>query len=301
MSSSSSSTVLLINDIRSKLVILICILYIIFGTIGNILNIILFRKRILWTLSPCIPYLFIASFVNLFIIYGFVPFRLLSGFQINPANVISILCKFQLFTYYVTTGLSTWFMVACCSDRFFSSSPNALMRRYSNLRMTIRISSMITFLIFIVYLQILYCYDTNQFAAISTCNVQTGICSVIDVIWMLFFQTIGPPILMLIFGIGTFIHIKQKQRIQPLTANTTETQRDNNKHILPMLFIQVIMYLLCIIPLLATKIYQNMTLSFIKSDVHRAVDSLVFILSILSSLVDKIFSFYIYTLFSKFY
>ncbi|CAF1003135.1 unnamed protein product [Adineta steineri] len=310
-----SSTALLINDLRLKLQISISISFIIFGTMGNLLNIILFRKRTLWTLSPCVPYLFAASFSNLFNIYAFIPFRVLSGFQITSVNTFPVPCKLQIYFYYISFGLSTWLMVGCCADRFFSSSLDARIRRFSNIRITKRMIFLLTFLICVGYSQVLYCYNSNLVGQLSVCNVIPNFCTVIDVMYYLLVQTVGPPILMITFGIGTYLHIKERRRLllrlpvnteltgrnAAIATNAENPERNSDKHILPMLTIQVIIYLVCSIPLLATKIYQMIPLSIVKSDVRIAGESLFFNLSVLFSLGDKVFSFYIYTLSSKFY
>ena len=75
-----AATLLLINDIKNKLVSSAGITFIILGTVGNVLNIILFKRRTLWTLSPGIPYLLAASFAIIVTIYPFVILRTLTGF-----------------------------------------------------------------------------------------------------------------------------------------------------------------------------------------------------------------------------
>lgn len=118
-------------------------------------------------------------------------------------------------------------------------------------------------------------------------------------------QTVGPPVLMVIFGIDTFIHIRQRRQIfstsSTSTINTENTERNGDKYILHMLTRQVAIYLTCSIPLLSTKIYQNIPLSIVKDDVRYAAESLLLNVAILLSLFEKIFSFCIYTLSSKYY
>jgi hypothetical protein len=54
-------------------------------------------------------------------------------------------------------------------------------------------------------------------------------------------------------------------------------------------------------PFLAVKIYSNIPLSTMKSALQLSIERLVFNIALLFSLIDKIFSFYIYTLSSKYY
>jgi uncharacterized membrane protein len=115
---------------------------------------------------------------------------------------------------------------------------------------------------------------------------------------------------MLIFGIGTFIHIRQAQQIRqkPINGDAIATipiqiinTRKNNRNILPMLIVQITLYILCSLPLMVFKIYTNFPLSTIKNDMQLSVENLILNIAILLSFVDKIFSFYIYTLTSAYF
>jgi hypothetical protein len=139
-----------------------------------------------------------------------------------------------------------------------------------------------------VYCEVLYCYDSYQVGKLSPCYVRNDVCNVIDVIYYFIIQTVGPPIFMITFGIGTFFHIRQRrqvlstlparielvQRTPISTINTENAERNGEKHVLSMLTIQVAIYLICSIPLLSTKIYQNIPLSIVKSDVRDATEAL---------------------------
>jgi hypothetical protein len=308
-----SSTSMLITDIRNKLLSSSGIMYIIIGTMGNVLNIILFKQRHLRTLSPSITFLLAASVVNLVDIYSFILLRTLIGFKITPAFYSSVLCKLQIYLYYTSFCLSSWYMVGCCADRFFASSPSAVVRRYSSIRTTHRIVLAITITLLLVYSPLLYCYDANLFQKPAPCYPQNSVCEMIDLTFYFIFQSIGPPVCILIFGIGTFIHIRQGRHVRqnitsmvtasaiPATSTNSTTTKKNKRSILSMVIVQVILYILCSLPLLAFKIYSNIPLSIIKSGVRLSVENLILHVTIVLSFVDKIFSFYIYTLASDYF
>jgi hypothetical protein len=204
-------------------------------------------------------------------------------------------------------------MVACCADRFFSSSRSAIVRSYSNIRLTGRIILVIIVIISIVYSEVFYCFEANQFNRSTPCFPQNNVCIALAIIFYFIFQAIGPPVFMLIFGIGTFIHIRQGRQIrkQPISAAEIDTRttssiptrktKINGGEILPMLTIQVILYIICSMPFFATKIYSVMTLSINKSDLQLSIENLIVNIAVFLSFVDKIFSFYIYTLSNKYY
>jgi len=308
-----SSTALLIISIRNDLLSSVGITFIILGTVGNLLNIILFKKRALWTLSPCIPFLLAASIANMIGIYSVVMLRMLIGFKITPTFYSSVACKLQLYLYYTTFCISSWLMVACCVDRFFSSSRSAMIRNYSNMRMTSRIIGAIVIIILLVDSQALYCYEANQFSKLAPCFPKNDVCNALDIILYFIFQATGPPVFMLIFGIGTFIHIRQGRKIRQQSTNTGEigtrkissitkrNTRRNGQEILYMLTIQITLYLIFTMPFFAIKIYSIIPFSTNRSDVQSSVLSLLLNIATLFSFTDKIFSFYIYTLSSKYY
>lgn len=241
--------------------------------------------------------------------------RVLSGFQLSPSGRSSTVCKLQLYVHNIAFSLSSWCMVACCADRYFSSSRNAAIRRYSNMRVTRRTIFIITLTIFLIYSQTLYCFDANQVNKPAPCFPQNDICNAVDIILYFLTQAIGPPIFMLIFGIGTFIHIRQGRQVaqeatngdvrtEPISfvATTTRTNaKRDNRSVLIMVATQVIVYIIFSIPHLIVKIYLIIPTSTVKSPVQIAIENLCLNLSILSSVVDKIFAFYIYTLASKYY
>ncbi|UJR29704.1 hypothetical protein I4U23_017252 [Adineta vaga] len=246
-----SATSLLINDIRNKLLISVGVIFIILGTIGNVLNIILFRRRAMWTLSPSIPLLLVASISNLVTIYPYLVLRTFLGFNLMLVYTSSILCKMHVYLYYISIVISSWLMVGCCVDRFFSSSRDVRLRSYSNMKMTRRIMIIVITIVPCVYVPTLYCYEINQFTKPVPCYQQNSECGSADIANYFVFQSVGPPMFMLIFGIGTLIHIRQVRSLEPKVlasavvktsvtmANNSMKNRKNNQANIRLLFTQL--------------------------------------------------------------
>ncbi|UJR24322.1 hypothetical protein I4U23_027289 [Adineta vaga] len=179
--------------------------------------------------------------------------------------------------------------------------------------MTRRITITVIIIITCIFSPILYCYEINQFTKPVPCSAQNSVCSAIDIASYFIFQSVGPPVCMLIFGFGTLLHIRQGRRLKPeaitsIAANVLSTVANNrinnqktNQANIRLLFTQVVVYLLCSIPLFAIKIYMLIPLSIVRSDVRISVEALLLNITLWFSLVDKIFSFYIYTLSSKYF
>ncbi|UJR19065.1 hypothetical protein I4U23_022196 [Adineta vaga] len=294
-SSNISSTILLMEDIKNKLLVSIGILFIVFGTIDNVLNIILFRKRTLWNVSSCIPLLFSISISNLILIYFFVMIRMFIGFKITP-------------TYYSSYSLSSWFMVACCIDRFLSSSHDINIRNYSNMSTTIRIIHVIIISILIIFSPILYCFEANQFNKSTPCFPQNSTCHIFELVVYFIFHGIGPPILMFFFGIGTIKHIYHERhnvQILPigkrLISEFARKKKKISRDVLRMITIQVILYIIFNMPLFLIKIYASIPLAIVRSSLRLSIENFIANICLMATCVDKVFSFYIYTLSSKYY
>ncbi|UJR11460.1 hypothetical protein I4U23_015639 [Adineta vaga] len=303
-----SYTITLIDEIKNKLLESIGITFIVLGTIGNVLNIILFSKRTLWTLSPCIPLLFVISVSNLILIYSFVMLRTLIGFRITPAYYSSIVCKFQLYIYYISYCLSSWFMVMCCIDRFLSSSHDVNIRNYSNMRTTTRICLTIIIIILLIFSPSFYCFEANQFHKPTPCFTQNDICAMFDLIVYFIFQGIGPPILMFFFGFGTIKHIyhdRQDPQILPARARFPSAlgrkKKKISRELLRMITMQVTLYITFTMPFSLIKIYGSIPLPIIKSPLRLSIENFIANICLLATFVDKVFSFYIYTLSGKYY
>ncbi|UJR29649.1 hypothetical protein I4U23_017197 [Adineta vaga] len=108
-------------------------LQIIFGTFGNLLNIIIFTRRSL-RINPCSTYFLFGSVNNFFAIYVALLTRYLStSWNLDPSARNTVLCKLRIFFVYVSVCLVLWLTVLASFDRFLSSSYNAGLRRLSRL------------------------------------------------------------------------------------------------------------------------------------------------------------------------
>jgi hypothetical protein len=201
------------------------------GGIGTILNLILFTRRALWSLSPCIPYFFASSIAAIPVVCVTVLSRIGTGLHITPFYYISILCKLQVYISDVSTSLIIWFMVGPCWDRYLSSSRNALIRRMSSMRNTRRTIFVITFSISIVYAQIFYCFEGGLTSAVAPCSPKNAPCSVIDTTLLFFIQFITPSLFIFYFVISILFsirHLKHHSQITRLSV-IQQTETRNNR------------------------------------------------------------------------
>lgn len=185
------------------------------GVIGNILNILIFTRKIFRN-NICVTY-FLAStvFDSLAIIGGLFP-RLLNGFGIDRSQSSAALCKLRFFAAYFAGYAAAWFTSLACVERYLSSSTSV--RRRQLITMPYAYLSIILVLVIglICFGEQFYCIDIKQnlLGAPQSCyqlqqNVQ---CQVVDSLMQFIFEMLAPALMMLIFGVLTFRNVRQRRR-----------------------------------------------------------------------------------------
>ncbi|CAF1307178.1 unnamed protein product [Rotaria sp. Silwood1] len=280
------------------------------GTIGNLFNIVLFTRDYVWRQSACIPYLLGSSIASVIVIYTATLTRMLLGFNIMLLASNRILCKTIVYIAGTSNGCTTWFMIGACFDRYISSSSVVTTRHISNMRTTRRIMAITTIVMLITYAEIFYCYESGNTMTIAPCANKNDICGNLDIALTFIVQLIPPFLLIMYFGMGTFFNIRKSSRlhrvevssvVSSISLATRRAKMANERAILRVVFIQVVIFWLCQLPYTAVKIYQLLTITTVKNNVRRSIENLVINMSILMYVLDKTYSFYIYTLSSGYY
>ncbi|CAF4313301.1 unnamed protein product [Adineta steineri] len=117
---------------------------------------------------------------------------------------------------------------------------------------------------------------------------------------------------MFIFGLMTISNVRKTQsRLQPetLTMNARNghestitnmrnplQRKKSDRHLLIMLFIQVLLILLFTLPLSAYKLYSTLTRNVLKSTLQNTIENFMFNIFLLALYVSCGMPFYIYTL-----
>ena len=303
--STASSESLLIDTIKYDLLASIGVISLVMGTIGNIFNILLFTRGSIWRQSPCIPYLLGSSISSLFLLYTNTLTRMLLGFYITPLFYDQILCKTAVYISTISNVIATWFMIGASFDRYISSSTVVTTRLITNMRTTRRVMAVIVFFVSIIYIEVLVCYESGNTVTIAPCANKNTMCATVDACLGFIFQLISPLLLFIFFGLGTFFNIRRSAKLRHIHVSAVvpsalKTQRKaaiaNERAILRVVFVQVITFCICTLPNIATKIYQLIPVTYVKSDVRLSIENLVINMCTLLYTLDNAFSFYMYTL-----
>lgn len=212
-------------------------------------------------------------------------------------------------------------MNCMCVDRYLCSSKSARLRGWSSLRVTNWAIPLTSLLVLAAY------FHVPMYHAI---NVQQRLCFPVAGfyqkffgVWNLVVFSVGPPVLMLLFGFLTVQHIRQSLgRIAPTVPSQTRTttgmgaaagpggvgtggneirQRRKNadRQLIQMLLVQCMFFTLTASPTSVQYIYTSIRETMVVDNVQRAKDNFFYTIAGFVSLTGPCTSFYLFTLASK--
>lgn len=294
--SSTNDQINELNQAASTFFLVVSIVNFILGSIGLLVNVIVFTRPILRR-EPCSLYFLISSCYNLFVVFIVMPTRVLSNsYSISLSNLNDGICKFEYFIFYATRATSIWLILLACIDRFLHSSSKESIRRISTLK-TAKISILITSLIVpILYSHMLFYYEianvTNQYGKVNPqCNGQKGFYRTFFGFCHMVVYSICPTLFMLLFGFLTLRNIRQHRRIR-----VNQVNRRAKSQLLRMLTTQVIVIIIATLPFSLYQLYISFTGNVSKTTYQVAQDNLAARITGIMTYFGHSTSFYLYTL-----
>ena len=268
---------------------------IIFGTVGALINLILFYRRKPLRANSCALYFRALSFNDLLVLWIVVfPQWLRDQFDLELTTQYAWCCKLYTYFTYTLYTISPYYVVLACFDRLCTSSTHAKLRRIATLYIAYRLIFAVVLIISVLQLYIWVGADVISTPYGSFCAISKPILNRILTFSVVLVFCFIPPLLMMIFCTITLVLLRQQQhRVMPVNQRRI---RHRDRQLLKMLFIYVTCNIICIVPF--TIAY------FIAIYVHNnpspLTNSLVQIFTILVN-VAYATSFYIYTLGTPFY
>ncbi|UJR19402.1 hypothetical protein I4U23_022532 [Adineta vaga] len=310
-SSSDTDLIAVLNIISTEINRYFAIFILLFGFIGNICNILVLSRKPL-RLNPCTWLFLISSISFLITILSGIISRFLSTWEADLTNTNQFLCKFRAFVVFDSTTIAFWLILLATIDRWLSSSINANRRRMSTLKNAQRGAIIIIILSSLIQIQQFICFEANLTNTPLKCYSKTVICAIISDLCFALITILSPLCLMLIFGLMIISNIRQSRaRVQQtsitvdsLAAQHTTTissvhqaqQRKMDRHLLIMLFVQVLVLLVFTFPLSISKLYSTITRNNVKSTLQNTIENFIFNLFLLFIFIASGMPFYIYTL-----
>ena len=133
--SSSMTSIDAMQSAQTYLYQIACPILIVIGTVGCILNLIVFTQKKLRK-NPCSIYFIAYNITNFLYIYSsLLALTLDTGYNIDPSSHNLIICHLRLYFSVLFSVLSPFYLILASIDRILVTSPNALTRRRSTQRL----------------------------------------------------------------------------------------------------------------------------------------------------------------------
>ncbi|CAF2793926.1 unnamed protein product [Rotaria sp. Silwood2] len=274
------------------------ILILLFGSFGNVLNLIIFYQPKHRT-NPCAVYFFYTSIAGLIALYSGLLSRVFAGFSLDISATNATLCKSRAFIIWVSTTASSWFLTYATIDRYCISCRDVHRRNLSNLRFTRRLMLMTIVGGSLVFAETFYCYVPNLQNSPLTCYGYNIICRLYNEIASALVFVFIPSTIMFIFGYGTVQNVRKLNHViapTAITHGTIVTMKKTDRQLIQMLIVQIILLTIFNIPLAIHRLYLTSILSVPKSLLKSTIENFCFQLFYLLSFMSFGMPFYIYTL-----
>ena len=196
------------------------------GTLGSVLNLLVFTQKTLRN-EPCSKYFIAANIINLLHIYGTIlstMFTIGYGSQYSAQTVI--LCRLSVYLTYLFDCLSSFYLILASIDRTLVTSPNALTRRRSTVRLAhISIASGTLFWMVFQSHILIWTKDFPLGPSTYGCYYSAGSYLIFVVYYNIVVRGFLVPLLMTIFAFWTIKHIRiQRQGQVAPSLGTNQTQ-----------------------------------------------------------------------------
>ncbi len=268
--------------------------FIILGTIGNVLNLLIYTRPTLLRTS-CTLYLIADSINNILVVYTSLLIRLLSsGFSYDITLISNLICKLRYYPGYVLLALSPYFFTLACFDRYCSSSRSATRRSWCNKKVAKRLIIGAIILALVLYSHMAIFFQLNPSG--TGCSAQPGAYNTFYRIFYLMIYCMLPFVCMGLFSILTLKNIRQQaRRIRPALVTENDSLRRIDRQMVRMLFSQVLTQLLCILP------FSILNLASLFINTTTTIYNFFSQILILPVYVSYTTSFYVFTLSSRVY
>ena len=307
---SELAQIVTLNHISTQLQRYVAVATFIFGTAGNLLNCLVLSQRTLRS-NPCTLLFLFSSMAGLVSILIGLNSRILASWNTDPTGSIEVLCKLVPFTVYVSRTAFLWLIMLATIDRWLSSCANISRRQMSSVRNARRSAVGVTLLSIALYLHMLYCYQANLTDTPLRCYGKNTTCRLMSDITYMCATIFFPLMMMALFGLMTIRNVRRmKHRIIPAagsvktgtnretsgTVDASQRWKRKDRHLLTMLFVQVILLIAFFIPLVIQKLYSTIAINGSSSRLQIVTSQFIYNMSILLSFIATGMPFYIYTL-----
>lgn len=205
----------------------------VFGTVGNILNVIILSRQKFRVHSTTV-YLICLSFADLMTLWTFPFIRMLRhGFSIDPRNQSDIFCKLIPWLNYSAAGYSVWLLVALTVERMLLTRCPVYARSKLSCRKSLVVAMVLMTITFVLPVYLLFGFKIQSIPVTkSNGTVFQSVCHFTSNSFRNFYKTIRAwiallalnviPILIIASGnlVILLTLIQQRKKVKTVTAPT---------------------------------------------------------------------------------
>ncbi|CAF1234373.1 unnamed protein product [Rotaria sp. Silwood1] len=254
------------------------------GTIGCMLNLIVFTQKALRK-NPCSIYFIAYNVANFLYIYSSLLALTLSvGYSIDVSIYNLIICRLRLYTVSLFNTLSPFYLILASVDRIFVTSSNALTRQRSTRRFAYLCILIGTLFWALFHSHALIASNIRQLAPNAfLCYFQQGI-HLVFVSYYAVIKETSTLLLMIICGLWSVKNIRNIQHVRGVTnLSTSRTTTEGSSHSASSKDRQLIFMLLLDIIICASfsfafaifLMYQQITQNYTKSSDQIQIENIV--------------------------
>ncbi|CAF3708693.1 unnamed protein product [Rotaria sp. Silwood1] len=232
----------------------------ILGTIGSLINIVLFLRRQLRSNSCCI-YLLSSSISGLILLsIGIVPQVYALYNSSNPFTTISSFCKARSYLNQTSAMSCRWLLVMACIDRCFSCSTYTSIRNLSSVKMARKLSIIINVIWLILPIHTLI-YNNIQPPGNIACAITNNDVAIYHRFYTIIMGGALPSLISFICCLFIWHHFQSRRKRQIIIPNNEIDRRKKlrDQQIIFMLLMQVAIFIISTIPFMSFNIYNTMT------------------------------------------
>jgi hypothetical protein len=175
----------------------------------------------------------------------------------DPQKQSLAFCKIRNYLFQVFTNFSRWFVTFACIDRYALTSDQVQLRNFAQRKTVYRVIILIIICWSIICCQRLIFYEITN----NTCSIVNIGASLYQNIYVTFGGGVFPTIIMSVsaYLIRRNLARKRQRRIEFSLDNHQRSSLD--QQVLKMLFIQIICFMIFIIPQLGNLVFSTISIT----------------------------------------
>ncbi|CAF1123681.1 unnamed protein product [Adineta ricciae] len=273
------------------------ILFII-GTVGSLLNILLFSQK-KFRLNSCCIYFLAASISTIIMLFvGIIP--QIYALKHTPSPIFNRdFCKARTYLAQISAMLCRWLLIIACIDRCLLTSTDARLRRFTTVPIAQKLVLVFCIIWILIPIHVLIFADVRKLGYII-CMMSTDTMAIYHNIYTITSGGILPPLIMLICAKILWKSLQAKRHRRELIQGRQRRNETQNTQILIMLLLQVVIFIVFTLPYMSSNLYFAFTRSVTNKSADRlAIESFVNLFTEVVVFVYPAFTFYSNTLVSR--